>query len=66
MGPLLLTETQTAIDGVTTAITAGAQSAADGAIASISATLPIAMTVIAAGLVITLGIKFFKRVTGKA
>lgn len=56
----------TAVDGIVTAITSGAQTAADGALKSISATLPIAMTVIAAGLVITLGIKFFKKVTNKS
>lgn len=56
----------TAVDGIVTAITSGAQTAANGALASIQATLPIAMTVIAAGLVITLGIKFFKKVTNKS
>lgn len=55
-----------AVDGIVTAITSGAQTAANGALSSISATLPIAMTVIAAGLVITLGIKFFKKVTNKS
>lgn len=65
MLPTMLAEA-TPMDGIITAITTGATAAATGASSAISAVLPIAMPVIGMGLVITIGIKVFKRVTGKA
>lgn len=61
--PLLLNAEPSA---VVSAITAGATSAAGEGMTAITSVLPIAMPLIGAGVVITLGIKYFKKVTGKA
>lgn len=59
---VLLTEES----AIVAAIAAGAQSAANDGMSAMTSVLPIGMTVIGAGVVITLGLKFFKRITGKA
>lgn len=54
------------MEAIVNAIVDGATACASGAMDAVTGVLPVAMPVIAAGLVITIGIKTFKRVTGKA
>lgn len=63
MFPIFLAEGQSAIVG---AIEAGATSAAADGMSALTSILPIGMSLVGAGVVVTLGLKFFKRVTGKA
>lgn len=58
--------TASSYDSLITALTTAAQSAADAAMSAIGAVVPVALTVMGAGVVITVGIKIFKRVTSKS
>lgn len=59
---LLTVAGETVVNPVTTAFT----NAATEMTGQISTIAPIAIGVVTAGLVVTFGVKFFKRITGKA
>lgn len=51
---------------ITSTLTTSLSTVANDVMSVISAVLPYALTVVGAGLVVTLGIKIFKKVAGKA
>lgn len=52
-------------DGITSALTTSAQQVANSALSAIAGVVPIALTVMGAGVVIGVGIKIFKTVVRK-
>lgn len=56
----------TATSTIVSTLSESLTTVANDAVSVISTVLPIALIVVGAGLVITIGIKMFKKVTGKA
>lgn len=52
-------------DSITTALTSAAQDVATSSLSAIAGVVPIALTVMGAGVVIAVGIKIFKTVVKK-
>ncbi len=67
MPVMLLTgdDTPTAIETLTSTLGSSLQETSDNAITAIGTVLPYALAVLGAVLVITIGIKIFKRVSGR-
>lgn len=53
-----------AVGDVTSALTTAITTIASDAMGAISAILPVALPIVGASLVVTIGLKVFKRVTG--
>lgn len=54
-----------AMSGITTAVTGALQTVQTDAMSIISSVLPYALAIVGAVLVVTIGIKVFKRISGK-
>ena len=52
------------METITTAVTTALQGVSDDAMTMIGTVLPFALSIVGAGLVVVLGIKFFKKITG--
>lgn len=66
MGLAFAAEGETnSLSGVEAAVTSGLQSTANSAMSMIQSILPVALTVVGAILVVTIGIRVFKKVTGR-
>lgn len=57
--------TPTATETITNALTAGLQETSNNAMGAIAQVLPYALTIVGAIIVVTLGIKVFKKISGK-
>lgn len=62
--PIMIAEAGT-YDAITSALTTAAQNVASSALSAIAGVVPIALTVMGAGVVIAVGIKVFKTVVRK-
>ena len=54
------------MEGITTALTTAIGTMATNCMDMISSVLPVALPIVGAGVVVTFGLKTFKKVTGKA